>query len=230
MNHNSNLSAIIIKEPQNTLFMSSGKHKPYKFEINIGIIKSQSAPEKETISAEDNFVVKKRKLSESDYKTIQKETSKSHKIVLDTYSKVPMNIIKEGQRLVLDDAKLISTFTSGIIRFAMKEISKEADKIGSEQLQRFKSFALRHFGKVSDSEGMKGIWTVEEFDSEEVVGCKHLFLEYSLKFFSDEKIILTWVDVPEVQNIIRKVYAENRVTFQKYFLGPLLGYADLNQA
>ena len=235
MHHNSDLS----KESSNNIGIPTVKPIQYKFEINIGIIKPQNSVEKDSIvnnqgddmeTAEESFIVKKRKLSDSDYKIIQNESFKTHKIVLGMYSEVSKSTIKEEERLIVDDAMLINTLTKGIIRFAMKEISKETVTIGLEQYQLFRSFAFRHFGKVTDSEGMKGIWTIEEFDSDEVIECKHLFLEYSLKFFSDEKIILSWIDIPEIQNIVRKVYTENRDTFQKFFLDPLLGYADIKEA
>lgn len=239
MHKTSDFSAIVIQEPPGELVIPTVKPRKYKFEINIGIMKPQLSVEKDSITedlrhdikaVEDNFIVKKRKLSDSDFKIIQSEGSKSQKIVLNMYSKVAMSTIKDEQKLVVDDAMLINAFTKGIIRYAMKEISKEIDTIGSEQYQLFRSFAFRHFGKVNDSEGMKGIWTVEEFDSDEVISCKHLFLKYSLQFFSDEKIILDWIDIPEVKDIVRKVYTENRDTFQKSFLDPLLGYADITKA
>ena len=228
------LSAVIASRQPESLKESGQKTKKGLFELKIGILDTQktSTNEEKLNEYQENYEpnIKKTKISDYEYMIVEKDCPNVKKIVVDVYSMLQKDVKEKDKIKSIDDTTLINAFTKGIFGFALTELSSEVNETDMESTRQFREFFLDNYDKINDLTSIKWIWTIDENDNKTMADCKRKFIEYSMKFFSNEEVILQWIEDPEIRRIIRNVYDANKDTFKSCLLLPLLNFAANRQS
>lgn len=215
MLHDPDLSAVVTRR-----IISSEK----KLSQNIGKRSLESRNELPPINL--NFEIskslptKKQKYSNHEYLTIEKESLYGKNSIYDVYGMLLDDTKKVGERVNITDTILIKTFAQGIFKFAVHELAKEGEGIPETNLIFFRTFANKYFDKIIDLESFRWIWSVDEKEGLWLSTCKKLYKDLSIKFFSDEKIILQWIENKTIKSAVRKIYTKYKELFDHTFANP----------
>ena len=173
-----------------------------------------------------DVTVKKRKLSDKESSLFSKNIELSSNNVSDVYSMLLGDAKRFEERVNINDSVLINTFTKAIFRFALHELSNESEQLSSHEsgLSFFRPFASKHYGKVTCFEDIKWIWTLNESEGIWLTTCKKIYKEFSTRFFSNEKIMMKWIDNKLIKDVVQNIYTKYRDFFGQSLATPELFY------